>query len=245
MDVDGAEIKVNVAEDDIDRAIQVLELDHESAVRIWFYEDTTPGVGVPLLDAGMVVRVRAFDDDKPDSTAKLRPCRRSQLTDHWIDVASVEKSPLKVEQDWSAKGRVLAASLKAELEASAVASVEDSDGAGVPEGVLTDDQARFLDECGPVRVNPAELTRLGPIAAIKWGDADADALGDLEIRAERWTVGGLDFLEVSIKVDDLAEAEKKQRALDAALKDLGVRPDTNDDSKTRRVLMALSGLSLS
>jgi hypothetical protein len=241
MDVDGAEIKVNVAGGDITRAIGALELDDESGLRVWFYEDTTPGAGVPLLDAGIVIRVRADADGTGDSTVKLRPCRRSQLTAHFIDLAGADDSPLKVEQDWSGVRRVLAVSAKAELDADAVAAVADSDGNGVPDGVLTDDQLRFLDECGSVRVNLAELTRLGPIEATKWDDADADAVRDLKAEAERWRVGNLDFLEVSLKVKDLDDAEQAQRDLLDALDELGVGIDASEDSKTRRVLTELSG----
>src|SRR5262245_15577980 len=122
---DAAEIKVNVAAEDITRAIEVLELDDDSALRIWFYEDATPGAGIPLLTAGLALRVRA-DEDGGDSTVKLRPCRRSQLTPHWVGVAESADSPLKVEQDWSGERRVLAVSAKADIAASVASAVADS-----------------------------------------------------------------------------------------------------------------------
>jgi hypothetical protein len=65
----------------------------------------------------------------------------------------------------------------------------------------------------------------------------------LKIRAERWTVGPLDFLELSI-VADADDAERDQAALTEYLQSLGFTPDANQDSTTRQVLHYLVEESL-
>ena len=51
MRFDGVEIKVNVFGTDVPHALDVLDLDDDSTMRIWFYKDLTPGVP-PLPAAG-------------------------------------------------------------------------------------------------------------------------------------------------------------------------------------------------
>ena len=74
------EIKVNVA-GPVQDALTILGLNGGDERRIWFLEDLTPGLdpALPLLNAGVILRVRS--DTSADSTVKLRPCRRTQLTE--------------------------------------------------------------------------------------------------------------------------------------------------------------------
>ena len=236
MRLDGVEIKVNVAGGDVPGAMDALELADDSSLRIWFYEDTSAGLSLPLLDAGLVIRVRAKVDDEGDCTVKLRPCRRSQVTPFWLATTETGDVEVRLEEDWSGDRRALAMSCESELDADALAAV--AAGEQAPDNLLGDLQTRFLSECGPLRVNVSVLTRLGPIEATKWKKVRAEGLDDLDARAERWRVADLDFLEVSIKVD-AEDAVRARGELRDALEALGVPLDTSQETKTRSALTAL------
>jgi hypothetical protein len=237
MRLDGLEIKANIARDGVPDAMEALQLDDRSSWRIWFYEDTSPGLSLPLLEAGLAIRVRAKGDDDGDCTVKLRPCRRSQVTPTWLATTETDDLELTVEEDWAGDRRVLAVSGKGELGPAALAAVLASP--HPPDDLLGADQARFLADCASLRVNVAELTRLGPIEATRWKDVAAEGLADLGARAERWQVAGLDFLEVSIKVE--VDADQAREEFLDALAALGVLLDASQETKTRRVLTALAG----
>jgi len=67
-------------------------------------------------------------------------------------------------------------------------------------------------------------------------------LGNL-VAAERWTVAGLDFLELSMRVTDGADAAAgQQRALTEAVLSRGLHLDDSEESKTMRVMKCLAGL---
>ena len=233
---DGVEVKVTYEGAQLARAMEVLDLDDSSSLAVWFYEDVTPGVRLPLLDAGVVIRVRDRGEDS-DATVKLRPCRASQLVDPWSTTDSTKALELVVEEDWAGERRVLAASAKAPLTPTEAGEVKPL--LPPPTGLLSRRQVDFLTECAPIRVNPSGLAALGPITATRWKTVDNDGLRDLDVRAERWRVAGLEFLELSLKVSDREEAGAAQRALEAALTDLGLPPDRSQDTKTRKVLERL------
>ena len=100
MRLDGIEIKVTVAGDQTPAALAALGLAADRPTwQIYFCEDVTEGLspGTPLLDAGVILRARDKPGAKDDTTAKLRPCRRSQLPDRWL---AAEKG-----DDWSSRSR--------------------------------------------------------------------------------------------------------------------------------------------
>lgn len=254
---DGVEVKVNLAvapiadgvvgapadEDDLPEVVKTLELRDPRHWWIWFYEEpATDETAFPLLEDRVVVRVRArLDDgglDKAACTVKLRPCERDQLTDHWAEARATDDLDYSIEEDWSGDRHVLAVSASVEVPSATATWL-----ATVPRmapGLIRGDQAKFLVDCAPRRVDASALHRLGPIAAVRWETAQAGALAGLGARAELWTVGDLRFLEVSVKVDDADDAPGVQASLDAALDALGVTVDPDDDPKTRRVLTALA-----
>src|SRR3954467_4545512 len=86
MRFDGVEIKVTLGRDQTGPAVVRLGLPPQPSWQIWFWEDVTPGSGpaTPLLYCGVVLRARDKAGGKDDATVKLRPCRRSQLTDRWL-----------------------------------------------------------------------------------------------------------------------------------------------------------------
>src|SRR3712207_6569848 len=112
MRFDGVEIKVTLGGDGAGPAVQQLDLPAETPWQIWFWEDVAPGGGpaTPLLDAGVILRARDKAGGDDDATVKLRPCRRSQLTDHWLaaqkgETEDEEKWVVRIEVDWAGDRR--------------------------------------------------------------------------------------------------------------------------------------------
>jgi hypothetical protein len=245
MRLDGVEIKVTLAGEQTPAAVQALHLPAEERPwRIYFCEDVTAGVspGTPLLDLGVVLRAREKPGGKDDTTIKLRPCRRSQLTDDWLAAEEGESGSgvdweFKVEADWAGERRVLAASCSADLKGG----VQHAGGGGrrPVEELFLAEQIAFLRECAGADVNLRTLTVLPPVSATRWKEVPA-APPHLEARAERWTVDELDFLELSV-VADLEDAAAKQAALTRFVRDLDLAVDEKAESKTRQVLDHLVG----
>jgi hypothetical protein len=87
MRFDGFEIKLTLEGDQTQSAVEALHLPSDRPRwQISFCEAVTAGgsLGTPLLDRGVILRAREKPGGKDDMTVKLRPCRSSQLTDHWF-----------------------------------------------------------------------------------------------------------------------------------------------------------------
>ncbi len=236
--LDGVEIKVTFPRDQLDHAVEVLGLpDDRPRWQIYFSEDVAEGVatGTPLLESHIVLRARDRSGAKDDSTIKLRPCRRSQLRDHWLTARKEDDWELKVEADWAGTRRVLAASLTADRPDGLVAAV--ARGERRIEDLFCSSQVDFLRDCAGAHVNIGTLSLLPPVTATRWGTVDVVPLA-MDVRAERWTVGDLDFLELST-VATLAEARATQNALVGHLTSLGLTVPSDDQTKTSQVLRLL------
>jgi hypothetical protein len=101
-------------------------------------------------------------------------------------------------------------------------------------------QRRFLRDCAGIPVNLDALTLLAPVEAARWEDVRVEDVEDVVV--ERWTVGELDFLELSLKKDTVEEARAAQARLERAMGALGLERDDEHASKTERVLAHLVGL---
>jgi hypothetical protein len=234
------ELKVTLS-DGVDEALARLGLDQPGDQRrIGFLEDLRdPAHPLPLLEAGIVLRVREGDDD--DSTVKFRPCVPSQVRD-----ADQDDDDVAIEEDWAGPRRTLAASCKARLAAGRIAAVRAGD--DPLRRLFTDEQRRYLaygahDVAVDLDDDLDGLTLLPPIDARRWKDV---AVGDPDhpAVAERWTVGDLDFLELSLRIDTdetAKDAERAGRALAEALTGLGLAlPAGAQETKTRTVLEFLA-----
>lgn len=243
MRIDDVEIKVTFAKGQVEDAIRALELPAgHQPWQIYFCEDVTEGVspGTPLLDAGVILRARDKSSGASDTTVKLRPCRRSQLTDHWLATTKIGDQELKLEADWAGDRQVLAASLSADRADDFVAHAVP-DGRDVTD-LYTVEQRDFVQDCAPVSVNLATLTVLPAVRAVRWKTVEAAPAG-LDLRAERWTVGDLDFLELST-VAALDEAPARQAALSAYVRSVGLPVAADQEAKTGQVLRVLVRLAL-
>ena len=240
MRLDGVEVKVSLDSDQTVKAVQVLDLADVPPWKIFFVEDVTIGLcsGTPLLDQHLIVRARQKARGKDDVTVKFRPGRRSQLTDSWLAAMKTTDGDLdsefKVEADWAGERRMLALSLTAERAKGLVAAAAAGErGVGA---LLTDDQKRLVDECAGIQVNLAALTMLPAVSAMRWPTFAVSEPGRpaLDVRAERWTVQDLDFLELSIAVD----VEAAQAALNAFVERKGLQL-SRGETKTTQVIRQL------
>jgi hypothetical protein len=238
MRLDGVEIKVSLAGSRVAQALEALGLDGGDGQprSIGFLEDATVGVELPLLGQGIVLRVRRTGDEE-DSTVKLRPCRRSQLTTEWTSEEEGDGWRLRVEEDWAATRRSLATSCVSDLPAGRIDAVRA--GTAPVRRLFGEGQRRFLRECAGMRIELDALTLLPVVAATRWEDV---RVGDVdEVVVERWTLDDLDFLELSIRKKSVEKAQSAQRKLEQELADRGLERD-DDTSKTERVLRHLVGL---
>ena len=62
-----------------------------------------------------------------------------------------------------------------------------------------------------------------------------------DVVAERWIIDDLDFLELSIRSDTVADAPPTQQELEREVRALNLQPDNGNKSKTERVLTHLAG----
>jgi hypothetical protein len=237
MRFDGVEVKLTLAGDQTELAVQRLGLPPDRPQwRIHFCEDVTAGGSAvpPLLAAGVVLRARDKPGDTDDVTVKLRPCRRSQLTELWLtaeegETADGDEWEVKVEADWSGDRRVLAASHTADRPRGTVGGER-----GSAADLLVPEQRDFLRDCSPIAINVETLTLLPPVTATRWKSVGAAPAG-LDVRAERWTVGNLDFLEFSLACD-LDMARSNQDALSGFVRSLDLLVDPDPKSKTGQVV---------
>jgi hypothetical protein len=241
--LDGVEAKVSLDDDQAAEAVRTLNLADRPPWSIFFVEDVTARLcaSTPLLDHHLIIRARRKTKGRDDVTVKFRPGRRSQLTTSWLSTTESTKGDLvtefKVEEDWAGERRALSLSLTSERPDGLVSAVASGD--RDLDDLLTADQKRLIAECAGVPVNLATLTMLPPVSAMRWPTfAVAGPDGNpLDVRAERWTVKDLDFLELSIAVGvDVAEAA--QAALVAFVEAKGLQPMAGE-AKTSLVLRSL------
>jgi hypothetical protein len=243
MRLDGVEVKASLDGEQTGEAVQALGLSDVPPWRIYFVEDVTTGLcaSTPLHDNHLIVRAREKTKGKDDVTVKLRPGRRSQLTDAWLETTTTKddglESEFKIEADWSGDRRALSISLTAERPRGLVAAV--AAGERAVEELLTGDQKRLIEKCAGAAVNLATVAMLPAVSAMRWPAFAVQEPGRpaLSVRAERWTVYELDFLELSIAVEPDA-AEAAQSALLAFVEGKGLKAGVGE-AKTTQVLRRL------
>ncbi len=238
MRLDEVEIKISFSPGATERSIEELDLPRQTdGWKIYFCEDVNPGApGTPLLDLGVVLRARVRPGADDDMTVKLRPCRGSQLIERWV----AETVELKVEADWAGGRQVLAASLTRQRPESLVKEVVARQ--RPVQDLFTGSQREFLTECVAGGINLEALTVLPPITAVRWRSVSV-APPELGLRAERWAVDDLDFLELSA-VAPIDQAPAKQAAMLQFVRSRGLVVPDEQEPKTRLIMEHLVHNSL-
>ena len=237
---ESVEVKLTVAQQ-VQDAVAALGLSGGKSWRIAFCEDVTAAVNprTPLLDLGVVLRVRQKSGHKGDSTVKLRPCRWSQLDGGFLANRDTADGDYKIEADWAGTRHGLAASFTSDWDDDRLQRVEAGE---LPASALfSEPQADFLRLCAAGRVSLATITLLPALAAVRWDPSRVTVAGvDLEVRAERWTIpGSVDFLELSVVGTGARDAVRKQAAVEQLAADHALEVDRSEENKTQRVLAAL------
>ncbi len=240
-----AEIKVTVSNAAVDQALDLLHLRPSDAekLQVCFSEDSPDGVSpqTRLLDEHVVLRARQrLGDRDDDCTVKIRPCRISQITPKLLALSADENSGFKLEADWTGDNNVLAASFTADLSGHPIAKARAE--REPLSSLFTDEQADFLRDCADIEVNLEALTLLDKtVTALRWKPSRFDGATTADkIRAERWTVDDLDFLEFSI-LAPVADARQEQAKLVAFLRAKGIQSPAAQVTKTQQVLRILVG----
>jgi hypothetical protein len=233
MRPESVEIKITLAGKQIGDAIDQLELAVDETFTVVFCEDvTSAAASTALHDIGVVLRARGKTATTGDSTIKLRPCRWSQLDPKYFENREDTNPELKIEADWAGAKRSLATSMTVKWTDSRLAAAQ-ADAELIPE-LFSKEQLDFLDKCGTGRVNFAAISVLPAIAATRYDKFKLQGLKS-GVRAERWQVDQLDFLELSI-VTDPENAVTAQDTLTDFVIRTSLPVDKDPMSKTQRVL---------
>lgn len=238
--LDSVEIKVTFSGAGAAAATWALAPDTGGARRrVYFCEalarSTAPGQ-LPLLDAGLILRLRAGSGRGGAATAELRPCRRSRLSERWLRFREQGPDSFHLAGAWAGDRRVLSATLVSDCGRTAVEAA--ATGTKPLELVFSDRQRAFLTECADIDVGFGSLDVLGPVHMVRWRGVRLD---HHEVTLERWTLGGdrsLEWLEVSKRVAPEG-AEVVQASLMALLEGKGLEPDLGSGIRVRQVLEEL------
>ncbi len=222
---DFVELKVTVSEQKEDAAAEAFGLDpNEGERRRIFFFDTTD---LALFKHGLVLRAREVKGGKDDSTVKIRPVVPQKIDDRFRRL-----NDFKIEADGVGDKVTPSASLSVEQDRGEIKAVES--GARAIDKLFSPEQEEFI-KTSRAHVDFTKLRVMGPVSALRW-KFKHERLGSQQITAEQWTLpNGADLLELSIKVAAV-EASTASAAFDTFLKDLHLKPQGGQETKTRVVL---------
>ncbi|MGW0708655.1 hypothetical protein ACWD4G_22340 [Streptomyces sp. NPDC002643] len=244
--LDSVEIRVTFSGAGAAAATRALAPDTGGARRrVYFCEalarSTAPGQ-LPLLDAGLILRLRAGSGRGGAATAELRPCRRSRLSERWLRFREQGPDSLGLSDVWAGDRRVLSATLTSACDRTAVEAAVTG---GKPlTSVFSAHQQDFLTDCADTAVPFDSLTVLGPVHSTRWLTARLD---HHEVTLEHCGLAAagheddhpLQWLEVSKRVSPEG-AEVVRASLLALLKAKDLDPDLDSGIRLRRVLEELA-----
>jgi hypothetical protein len=221
---EGIEVKVTVVNRDETMALRKFGLERKKGERrrIFFYDTRE----LRLFKKGICLRAREMDDEC-DSTVKIRPVEPKRVARKWR-----EKNGFKVEADAIGPTVVRSASFSTVQKPREIAKVASGNRAIAK--LFSGAQEQFLREMAPVEIDFAKLVPLGPVAVLRWKFRNEGIPYDL--CAEEWRLpDGRDVIEISIKAKQV-EAAAAQAALEGFLAELGIAPETRQQTKTRSAL---------
>jgi len=221
---DAIEVKVTVVDRQEAMALRKFGLARGQAQRrrIFFYDTRD----LALYKSGVALRARATGDDC-DSTVKIRPVVPKRIADKWR-----KQDGFKVESDAVGAKMICSASFTIAQKPKEIAKV--ARGSRAIAKLFSGEQEAFLNEMAPVPVDFTQLVPLGPVAVLRW-KFQHEGL-PYELYVEEWRLpDGCDVIELSIKAKQ-AQAAAAQAALDGFLVELGIAPETLQQTKTLTAL---------
>jgi hypothetical protein len=228
------ELKVTIDPDQIEDAIEALELDEDDAERRYItYYDTED---LDFFEAGLVLRSRKIIDDDDDSSVKMRPMTADEA---WGLIPDYfEEDGFKCEIDRTPSRETSSCSLKAKQHRGEIDDV--ADGERDLDKLFSSEQENLVDLFAPEGFDWDDLEILGPVDTQRW-EWDVEALGGEELTVELWQMpDGGTLMELSIKVEQ-EESVDAMQALLAYVADHGLSLDDAQTTKTRRVLTHFAG----
>jgi hypothetical protein len=222
---EAVEVKVTVVERDEALALRKFGLERKKGQRgrIFFYDTRK----LDLFRKGICLRARETDGDECDSTVKIRPIEPKRLAAKWR-----KERGFKVESDAIGKKVIRSASFTIGQKPKEIDAV--ANGNRPIAKLFSGEQERFLAAMAPIPVDFAKLLPLGPVAVLRWKFRH-DGL-PYDLCAEEWRLpDGRDVIEISIKAER-TQAAAAQAALEGFLAELGIDPETRQQTKTRTAL---------
>lgn len=245
--LDAIRLRVLLTGRDVPAAVLAYRLEARPSrlQHLYLCERPSQAPGMRLVDAGIIARVYAGPSGASSSTVTLRPCRPEQLGASWSVFRRSTHHHLRVEGDWVADRRVVAASLTYRTGASEpAATVPNADHKPIPSslgegaGLFSDRQRRFVREWrrggGQCALEPLQL--YGPVQVRRWRVRDRQ----FDLRLERWSLTAPDsqspdLMDISARVTP-EDAALMQPAFVASLRRRGIDPGAFRFSRTHRFL---------
>jgi len=224
------EVKVTVVEEDETSALRAFGLERKDGEprRIFFYDTR----GLELYGRGVALRARDKGGDECDSTVKIRPVDPSRIAAKWR-----KESGFKLEADVVGEKVVRSASFTVAQGREEIDQV--ASGERPIAKLFSCDQEEFLGEMSPIGVDFAALVPLGPVEVLRWKTRHPGL--PFELCLEEWRLpDGRDVVEISIKAKQ-PEAAVAEAALEAFLAEIGIEPETRQQTKTLTALEYFAG----
>ena len=223
--VEAIEVKVTVVDQHEEMALNKFGLKRKSGERrrIFFYDTQT----LSLYKEGICLRARETGGDDCDSTVKIRPIEPERVGEKWG-----KRSGFKVEADAVGPKVIRSASFTTAQKPKEIGAVASG---GRPIAKLfSGEQEEFLKEMAPFQIDFGKLVPLGPVEVVRWKFRNEGI--PYELCAEEWRLpDGRDVIEISIKAKR-AQAAAAQAALEGFLAELGIAPETRQQTKTLTAL---------
>ena len=242
--LDTIKIKVTMAAPEVGAALAAFGLAGSAAHshEIYFCEQPSTLGLLPLLDDGVILRIRRRPEGPGDVTVKLRPCRPGQLRGRWATFRRSAHHELRIKGDWAHDRRVVAAALVRSVPGDQLRHALGFRPPGL-DRLFSARQRRYLAECTIAGPGLDDLCLLGPVEIRQWRLRERR----YDITAERWTVrtpggpSGPDLLELSVTARP-GDAALVQPAFLATIRRRGLDPYAFQQAKTRHVLQHLTAL---
>jgi hypothetical protein len=219
------EVKVTVVDRHETMALRKFGLERKDGERrrIFFYDTRE----LRLFKKGICLRAREKDGEECDSTVKIRPVEPKRVAHKWR-----KNSGFKLEADAIGSKVVRSVSFTTAQKSKEIGKV--ARGGRAIAKLFSGEQEEFLRAMAPLRIDFGKLVPLGPVAVLRWKFRNEGL--PYELCAEEWRLpDGRDVIEISIKAKQ-AEAAAAQAALEGFLAELGIAPETRQQTKTRTAL---------